>query len=82
MKVIGPLSDTTISPRENELKALSTFFSKACLVGKWAPDAATNKRLSKYAGQKAIKFFPNSSAGLACSMRTRNSIFCKSKFIL
>lgn len=48
MKVIGPLSDTSISPRENELKALSTFFSKACLVGKWAPDEATNKRLSKY----------------------------------
>ena len=47
MKVIGPLSDTTISPRENELKALSTFFSKACIIGKWAPDDATNKRLSK-----------------------------------
>lgn len=47
MKVIGPLSDTSISPRENELKALSTFFSKACIVGKWAPDEATNQRLSK-----------------------------------
>ena len=47
MKVIGPLSDTTISPQENELKTLSTFFSKACIVGKWAPDDATNKRLSK-----------------------------------
>lgn len=47
MKVLGPLSDTSISPRENELKALSNFFSKACLVGKWAPDDATNRRLSK-----------------------------------
>ncbi|KAK7586107.1 hypothetical protein V9T40_003983 [Parthenolecanium corni] len=55
MKVIGPLSDTTISPRENELKALSTFFSKACLVGKWAPDAATNKRLkSQYSNLCAL----------------------------
>lgn len=47
MKVIGPLSDTSISPRENELKALSTFFSKACIVGKWAPDEATNQRLKR-----------------------------------
>ena len=48
MGILGPLSDTKISPRENELKALSTFFSKSCLVGKWSPDNATNQRLSKY----------------------------------
>lgn len=63
MKVIGPLSDTSISPRENELKALSTFFSKACIVGKWAPDEATNQRLSKLKrvnsqhGKKSIIIF-------------------------
>lgn len=45
MGILGPLSDTKISPRENELKALSTFFSKSCLVGKWSPDNATNQRL-------------------------------------
>lgn len=48
MGILGPLSDTKISPRENELKALSSFFSKSCLVGKWSPDNATNQRLSKY----------------------------------
>lgn len=48
MGILGPLNDTKISPRENELKALSTFFSKSCLVGKWSPDDATNQRLSKY----------------------------------
>lgn len=45
MKILGPLDDTSISPRENELKALSGFFGKACLVGKWAPDDGTRKRL-------------------------------------
>ena len=47
MKVLGPLSDTSLSSRENELKALSTFFSKACIVGKWAADEATSAELSE-----------------------------------
>ncbi|XP_014287394.1 transferrin [Halyomorpha halys] len=50
MGVLGPLSDTSLSPRENELKALSNFFSRACLVGKWSPHPETNARLkSTYA---------------------------------
>lgn len=48
MGILSPLNDTKISPRENELRALSNFFSKACLVGKWSPDQETNARWSKY----------------------------------
>nr|AGI17578.1 transferrin [Pyrrhocoris apterus] len=42
--VLGPLSNTSMSPRENELKALSSFFSKGCLVGQWSPDPDINAR--------------------------------------
>nr|ATU82501.1 venom transferrin 1 [Lethocerus distinctifemur] len=45
MGILGPLDDPNVSPRENELKALSKFFSKACLVGKWSPHPETNQRL-------------------------------------
>ncbi|XP_063891751.1 transferrin [Helicoverpa armigera] len=40
--VFPKMNDHSISPRENELKALSTFFSKSCIVGKWSPDPKTN----------------------------------------
>lgn len=45
--LIGALNDPALSPRENELKAFSTLFSKACIVGKWSTDPDINKRLSK-----------------------------------
>ncbi|XP_054265338.1 transferrin [Macrosteles quadrilineatus] len=47
MKILPPLNDTKLSPRENELKALSTFFSKSCIVGKWSPDPEINQRLKQ-----------------------------------
>lgn len=37
--------DATLSSRENELKKLSSFFSKSCIVGKWSPHADVDKRL-------------------------------------
>ncbi|CAH0683257.1 unnamed protein product [Spodoptera exigua] len=40
--VFPKMNDHSISPKENELKALSTFFSKSCIVGKWSPDPKTN----------------------------------------
>lgn len=39
--------DTQLSPVEKELKALSGFFSKACIVGKWSPNAEVNTVLKK-----------------------------------
>ncbi|CAK1555445.1 unnamed protein product [Leptosia nina] len=36
------MTDRTISPKENELRALSTFFKKSCIVGTWSPDPKTN----------------------------------------
>ncbi|KAF6198938.1 hypothetical protein GE061_006961 [Apolygus lucorum] len=45
MGILGPLSDSSLSPRENELKALSQFFSKSCIVGQWSPDQTTNQRM-------------------------------------
>lgn len=47
MGIIGNLADPDISPRENELKALSTLFNKACIVGKWSADPEVNSKLSK-----------------------------------
>lgn len=40
-------ADETLSPRENELKTLSQFFSKACIVGQWSPDSKINEALKK-----------------------------------
>ncbi|XP_026743657.1 transferrin [Trichoplusia ni] len=40
--VFPKMNDHSISPKENELRALSTFFSKSCIVGKWSPDPKTN----------------------------------------
>ncbi|XP_066992052.2 transferrin [Anabrus simplex] len=45
MGVLSLTSDPTLSARENELKALSQLFSKACLVGTWSEDPAINQRL-------------------------------------
>nr|CAD7601932.1 unnamed protein product [Timema genevievae] len=45
MGVLGPHNDPDLTARENELKALSSFFTKACLVGKWSADPAHNTRL-------------------------------------
>lgn len=47
MGIIGGLNENDLSPRENELKAFSTLFSKACIVGKWSADPDINKKLSK-----------------------------------
>ncbi|CAH0399699.1 unnamed protein product [Chilo suppressalis] len=40
--VFPKMNDYSISPKENELRALSTFFSQSCIVGKWSPDPKTN----------------------------------------
>lgn len=48
MGIIGKLNEPDLSPRENELKAFSTLFSKACIVGKWSPDPKINQKLSKF----------------------------------
>ncbi|CAH0720176.1 unnamed protein product, partial [Brenthis ino] len=40
--VFPKMTDRSISPKENELRALSTFFKKSCIVGKWSPDPKTN----------------------------------------
>ncbi|CAH0552540.1 unnamed protein product [Brassicogethes aeneus] len=47
MGIIGQLNEPDLSPRENELKAFSTLFNKACIVGKWSPDPKINLRLKK-----------------------------------
>lgn len=46
--VLKDLNNPEYSSRENELRALSFFFSKACLVGTWSPDPAINQQLSKF----------------------------------
>lgn len=46
MGIIGKLNDPDISPRENELKAFSTLFSKACIVGKWSADPTIDAAMS------------------------------------
>uniref|UniRef100_A0AB38ZEE4 Transferrin n=1 Tax=Ectomocoris sp. TaxID=3104572 RepID=A0AB38ZEE4_9HEMI len=44
MGILGPMNDYSLSPREQELQALSKFFSDACLVGTWSPLPETNNR--------------------------------------
>lgn len=39
--------DTTLSPVERELKALSELFTQSCLVGTYSPDPDTNMKLKK-----------------------------------
>lgn len=48
MGIIGSLNEPELSARENELKAFSTLFSKACIVGKWSPDPKIDTSLSKF----------------------------------
>lgn len=55
MGVIGNLADPELSPRENELNALSKLFNKACIVGKWSEDPEVNSKLSKFS--KFILFY-------------------------
>lgn len=52
--IIGNLNEPDLSPRENELKAFSNLFNKACIVGKWSADPKINLEWSKYV-QKAQK---------------------------
>lgn len=39
--IFPKMNDHSISPKENELRALSTFFKQSCIVGKWSPDPKT-----------------------------------------
>lgn len=57
-KIIGSLNEPELSPRENELKALSTLFSKACIVGDWSPDPKINLDWSKFLAHPISLFFP------------------------
>lgn len=52
MGIIGQLNEPGLSPRENELKAFSTLFSKACIVGKWSPDPKIDTALSNNPSNK------------------------------
>lgn len=45
--IIGNLADPDLSPRENELKAFSKLFNKACIVGTWSPDPKINLKLKR-----------------------------------
>ncbi|XP_053604695.1 transferrin [Plodia interpunctella] len=36
--VFPKMNDHSISPKENELRALSSFFKQSCIVGTWSPD--------------------------------------------
>ncbi|KAI4460367.1 transferrin [Holotrichia oblita] len=47
MGIVGNLAEPGISARENELKAFSNLFSKACIVGDWSPDPTINSRLKQ-----------------------------------
>uniref|UniRef100_A0A0C9RQZ4 Transferrin n=1 Tax=Fopius arisanus TaxID=64838 RepID=A0A0C9RQZ4_9HYME len=47
MNVLGDIHNPEFSARENELKALSSLFSKGCLVGKWSPEPSINARLKE-----------------------------------
>lgn len=47
MGVLKNLNDPEYSARENELRALSSLFSKGCLVGDWSPDPHIDKRLKE-----------------------------------
>ncbi|XP_073955512.1 transferrin 1 [Choristoneura fumiferana] len=40
--VFPKMNDPHYSPKENELRAFSTFFKQSCIVGNWSPDQRTN----------------------------------------
>lgn len=46
--IFPKMTNRTISPKENELRALSTFFNQSCIVGKWSPDPKTTIAWSEY----------------------------------
>ncbi|XP_058797852.1 transferrin [Phymastichus coffea] len=47
MGLLTDLNSPEYSSRENELRALSFFFKKACIVGTWSPDPKINQRLKE-----------------------------------
>lgn len=47
-EVLKLSSDPELSSTEKELDALSAFFDKACIVGKWSPDKLVNEVFSEY----------------------------------
>ncbi|XP_015610061.1 transferrin [Cephus cinctus] len=47
MGVLQNINNPEYSARENELRALSTFFKKGCLVGTWSPDPLIHQRLKE-----------------------------------
>ncbi|KAK0169137.1 hypothetical protein PV327_002883 [Microctonus hyperodae] len=47
MGILSNVHNPQYSARENEIRALSTLFSKGCLVGKWSPDPIINSRLKE-----------------------------------
>ncbi|KAJ8681899.1 hypothetical protein QAD02_017691, partial [Eretmocerus hayati] len=47
MGILNDLNNPEYSAKENELRALSSFFSKACIVGTWSPVPAINQKLKK-----------------------------------
>lgn len=57
MGIIGPLNEPDLSARENELKAFSTLFSRACIVGKWSPDPTIDGKLSKFTTVWGDRFY-------------------------
>ncbi|XP_076630362.1 transferrin 1 [Colletes latitarsis] len=60
MGVLNNVNDPQYSARENELRALSSLFSKGCLVGTWSPDPAINRRLKEtYSNMCALCEKPN-----------------------
>jgi hypothetical protein len=47
MGILSTLNNPDLTPRENEIHALSELFSQACLVGNWSLDPSQNQALSK-----------------------------------
>lgn len=46
-QVLKLSDDPELSSTEKELDALSLFFEKSCIAGKWSPDDLVNQVLSK-----------------------------------
>ncbi|GBP00857.1 Transferrin [Eumeta japonica] len=58
--VFPKMNNHSISPKENELKALSRFFSQSCIVGAWSPNPKTDSYWkSKYSQLCALCEYPN-----------------------
>lgn len=47
VRLLQTSDDSSKSPVEKELEALSTLFTQSCLVGEYSPDANLNRLLSK-----------------------------------